>query len=313
MSYSTLQVKNQRWQEACDLAIDNYRNAGDRRRRKIQAKDRIINLFKEYIAATPRAPEYCLGAIVKCLIVVGELDMLWNELWDRLTNTALFLQHITEHIENDAIQQVNPIISQALVDYWVEISPIKLEEIILKLDWTCLDLNQVLKAVKKHKLYRAQIYLNTRALNDYTISLTELIPLVQSEHTNLGNCLLVYISSCMAGRGYPTGDIPIEMVQNVKHEVLRCLTSLHSNTTIEDELPYPYLRALLKFDTRETLNVISLAFQEKDFNGELGFSHRKRIIHIFLEIMTPQNATVSKISKNYPLAFIYLLFFTLSP
>ncbi|KAH8342369.1 hypothetical protein KR059_003666 [Drosophila kikkawai] len=291
-------VKHHRWQEACQLALDGYLASVDRPRKRSQAKERIITLFQEYIANSARAPDYCLGSIVNCLITVGELDLLWSQLWEKLhhTSSELFLQHISEHIERETIRSVNPLISQALVDYWLEHSPAKLEQIILKLDWMCLDLNQVLKAVKKHHLYRAQIYLNTQALKDYTAALTELLPLVTPEETDLGNCLLVYVSSCLAGRGYPSGEIPVEQVHQVKHDVLRCLTSQQSKETAGgDELPYPYLRALLKFDTRETLNVISLAFQEKEFSNELGLSHRKRIINLLLEIMTPENATWAEI------------------
>ncbi|EDW93646.1 vacuolar protein sorting-associated protein 8 homolog [Drosophila yakuba] len=290
-------VKHHRWQEACQLALDGYIASVDRPRKRAQAKERIIMLFKEYIANSARAPDYCLGAIVNCLITVGELDLLWTQLWEKLHNssTELFLQHISDHIEKETIHSVNPVISQALVDYWLEHSPVKLEQLILKLDWMCLDLNQVLKAVKKHRLYRAQIYLNTHALNDYTAALTELLPLVTPEETDLGNCLLVYVSSCLAGRGYPSGEIPVELVHQVKHDVLRCLTSQHSKENAGDELPYPYLRALLKFDTRETLNVISLAFQEQEFSNELGISHRKRIINLLLEIMSPENATWAEI------------------
>nr|XP_036671059.1 vacuolar protein sorting-associated protein 8 homolog [Drosophila suzukii] len=290
-------VKHHRWQEACQLALDGYLASVDRPRKRAQAKERIIMLFKEYIANSARAPDYCLGAIVNCLITVGELDLLWTQLWEKLHNssTELFLQHISEHIEKETIHSVNPVISQALVDYWLEHSPAKLEQLILKLDWMCLDLNQVLKAVKKHRLYRAQIYLNTQALNDYTAALTELLPLVTPEETDLGNCLLVYVSSCLAGRGYPSGEIPVELVHQVKHDVLRCLTSQQSKENAGDEMPYPYLRALLKFDTRETLNVISLAFQEREFSHELGLSHRKRIINLLLEIMSPENATWAEI------------------
>ncbi|EDW69676.1 vacuolar protein sorting-associated protein 8 homolog [Drosophila virilis] len=289
-------VKNHRWQEACQLALDGYIASADRPRKRAQAKERIIMLFKEYIANSARAPEYCLGAIVNCLITIGELDLLWTQLWERLhNNTELFLQHISEHIEQETIHSVNPVISQALVDYWLQHSPAKLEQLILKLDWMCLDLNQVLKAVKRHKLYRAQLYLNACALNDYTSALTELLPPLRPDQTDLGNCLLVYISSCLAGRRFPSGDIPEEQVQQVKNDVLRCLTSQHSSASPVDELPYPYLRALLKFDTRETLNVISLAFQEREFSNELGFSHRKRIIYLLLEIMTPENATWAEI------------------
>ncbi|KAH8274274.1 hypothetical protein KR026_002590 [Drosophila bipectinata] len=290
-------VKHHRWQEACQLALDGYIASVDRPRKRAQAKERIVMLFKEYIANSARAPDYCLGSIVNCLITVGELELLWTQLWEKLENTSseLFLQHISEHIERETIKSVNPVISQALVEYWLQHSPAKLEQLILKLDWMCLDLNQVLKAVKKHRLFRAQIYLNTRALNDYTAALTELLPLVTPEETDLGNCLLVYVSSCLAGRGYPSGDIPADQVQQVKHDVLRCLTSQHSKENAGDELPYPYLRALLKFDTRETLNVISLAFQEREFSNELGFSHRKRIIYLLLEIMSPEDATWAEI------------------
>lgn len=48
----------------------------------------------------------------------------------------------------------------------------------------------------------------------------------------------------------------------------------------------------MEFDTRETLNVISLAFQEKEFHGELGQSHRQRIVNILLEIMVPEQFNV---------------------
>lgn len=196
------------------------------------------------------------------------------------------------------------------MDYWLQHSPAKLEQLILKLDWMCLDLNQVLKAVKRHKLYRAQLYLNACALNDYTAPLMELLPQLTPEQTDLGNCLLVYVSSCLAGRRFPSGDIPADQVHQVKNDVLRCLTSQHSSSSPEDELPYPYLRALLKFDTRETLNVISLAFQEREFNNELGFLHRKRIIYQLLEIMTPENATVgsSFLTGLAPITNILLLF-----
>lgn len=190
-----------------------------------------------------------------------------------------------------------PAVAQVLCDYFLRKRDItRLEDIILKLDWQCLDLHQVLTICRKESLYRAQMYLNTKALRDYTISLTDLIPIINDQNdSHLGNCLLVYVSSCLAGRGYPTGDIEPEMIATVKHEVLRCLTVIHSKNAPENELPYPYLRTLLEFDTRETLNVISLAFQEKEFNGELGLSQRQRIINILLEILTPEHASWSQI------------------
>jgi vacuolar protein sorting-associated protein 8 len=66
---------------------------------------------------------------------------------------------------------------------------------------------------------------------------------------------------------------------------MRILTAQHSMNSTEDEKSYPYLRQLLKFDMRDTLNVLSLAFMEKEFNSELGLSQRQRIINILLEII----------------------------
>jgi hypothetical protein len=98
-----------------------------------------------------------------------------------------------------------------------------LEELILKLNWQCLDLHQALTLVKNLRLHKALMHLNTKALNDYTISLVELVPLINQQDggdRTLGNKLLVYISSSLAGRGYPTGEIsPPDAVSTVKHEV----------------------------------------------------------------------------------------------
>ncbi|XP_055322181.1 vacuolar protein sorting-associated protein 8 homolog [Sitodiplosis mosellana] len=283
-------AQNQRWCEACSLAIEGYRSAGDRSRRKQMAKDRVIQLVEEYLTASARCPELCLNSIMACLIEIQEYEMLWQELWERLTTKDTYIILLSEQIENGNISYISPVVSQCLCEYWLKQSPVKLEEIILKLDWQCLDLHQVLSAAKREKLYRAQMHLNTVALGDYCLSLTELIPQITHENDrNLGNYLLVYISSCLSGRGYPSGYINPEIIQNVKHEVLRCLTSIHSIRAVESELPYPYLRALLIFDSQETLNVISLAFQEKEFSGELGQSHRQRIVNILLDIMSPEH------------------------
>uniref|UniRef100_A0A8D8FEY2 Vacuolar protein sorting-associated protein 8 homolog n=1 Tax=Culex pipiens TaxID=7175 RepID=A0A8D8FEY2_CULPI len=287
----------QRWDEAIELAVEGYRAAAGRHRRLVAAKERILRMFDEYLNATKKTPEACLEAIVACLIEINEKNLLWQDLYDRLPTPDHYLSIVAHHIENDDLDSIAPSVAQVLCDHlWRKGHINRLENLILKLDWQCLDLHQVLTICRKERLYRAQMYLNTKALADYTISLTDLIPLIRDgSDPHLGNCLLVYISSCLAGRGYPTGEIAPDMIATVKHEVLRCLTVVHSKSAAEGELPYPFLRTLLEFDTREALNVISLAFQEKEFNGELGLSQRQRIINILLEILTPEHASWSQI------------------
>ena len=107
------------------------------------------------------------------------------------------------------------------------------------------------------------------------------------QDVKLGHILLVYISCCLAGRAYPVGEISNsdDLRIKVKHQVLTCLTCLHSKRALEDESPYPYLRSLLEFNTQELLNALSLAFEESEFTGEMGARRQQRVIDILIEIM----------------------------
>lgn len=292
----------QNWVEAFQLSINSYNISLDRPKRKELVRERVLQLFQDYLQATTRTPELHLNSVIKCLIEIKETDLLWGELWERLNSQDLYLNLITQYIESDALKFISPIISQALIEYWSKISSLenrldRLETIILKLDWRCLDLHQTLTVSKKEHLFKAQIHLNSKALSDYTISIIELLPLVTSleydEGRALGNNLLVYISSCLAGRSYPSGEIEPNSVTSVKYDILRILTVTHSMNSDENQKPYPYLRLLLHFDTRETLNVLSLAFQEKEFASDLGLSQRQRIINILMEIMSTEEEDVS--------------------
>lgn len=145
-------------------------------------------------------------------------------------------------------------------------------------------------------MFRVQMHLFSKALCDFTVALVDLIPRIEEGgNSDLGNHLLVYVSSCLAGRGYPTGELPVELAQTAKQEVLRTLTVIHTSRATDEELQYPYLRKLLNFDTRETLNVISLAFQEVEFSGDLGMLKRQRLVNILLEILVPDHANWSQI------------------
>lgn len=210
------------WTEAFELAIDGYKNTLEKPRRHGITKERVVQLFEEYLNATTRCPELCLESVIQCLIEVNQTDYLWQELWERLFSQELYLNLITQHIIDGNLTMISPTVSQALLDYWSKISVEKLETLILKLNWQCLDLHQALSLVKHMRLYKALMHLNTKALNDYTASLVDLIPLINEDvggDRSLGNNLLVYISSSLAGRGYPSGEITEEMVSTVKHEV----------------------------------------------------------------------------------------------
>ncbi|EMP42648.1 Vacuolar protein sorting-associated protein 8 like protein [Chelonia mydas] len=104
------------------------------------------------------------------------------------------------------------------------------------------------------------------------------------EKVVMGNKLLVYISCCLAGRAYPLGDIPEDLVPLVKNQVFEFLIRLHSAEASADEEVYPYVRTLLHFDTREFLNVLALTFE--DFkNDKQAVEYQQRIVDILLKVM----------------------------
>lgn len=140
-----------------------------------------------------------------------------------------------------------------------------------------------------------------------------------NQQITLGNKLLVYISCCLAGRGYPFGDVPPDQVQVVKQRVFQCVTCQHSLNAKDSEPAYPYLRwkkilgsvdvfplctpmlvnscfnllseifrVLLQFDTREFLNVLALAFEEPEFTSELGLRRRQLVVDILLQLVVKE-------------------------
>lgn len=212
----------QNWKEAFELAVKGYNNTREKPRRLFVTKERILQLVNDYLEATKSFPEMALENVMMCLIETQETELLWQDLWERLDSKELYLNIITQFILDENLTMISPIISQALLDYWSRLSVDNVEEIILKLNWQCLDLHQALSLVKNLRLYRALMHLNTKALGDYTVSLVDLIPLINENDASdriLGNNLLVYISSCLAGRGYPNGEIAVKMVSTVKYEV----------------------------------------------------------------------------------------------
>lgn len=164
--------------------------------------------------------------------------------------------------------------------------------VLLSLSLESLDLHQVLKICRNQNFYDAWIHITTKAIGDYTAPFTELCIELTPDNHKLGNTMLVYVSACLTGLGYPTGIIPETDIPRVKHDILRCLEAIHSISPLENEQSYPYLRALLKYNTRECLNVIELAFKEAEFAGEMGLLQRQRLVHILLQIVTPPEFTV---------------------
>jgi len=106
----------------------------------------------------------------------------------------------------------------------------------------------------------------------------------------------VYISSCLAGHAYPSGEIAFDQVSAVKDAVLTCVTAMHSSQAQDiSEAAYPHLRTLLRFDTRELFNVLALAFDGADMTTD----KKQRIVDILLLIMVDgSDYTPTQVSRT---------------
>ncbi|CAH0546236.1 unnamed protein product [Brassicogethes aeneus] len=280
-----------RWTEALNLAADEGTN---REKCTVALLDRYLeNLNRNTV------DKDSLVAAVNCCVKLEKIDVLCNELLDAVStdknNEDWYYTLLTDHICSKVLTYLSPSVSQSLVSYMEKKDIQTLESILLILDITCLDLHQALNICKKHKLYNAWIHLTTKTLGDYVGPLIEFLSELTPDNHRLGNTMLVYVSSCLAGLGYPNGSIPDAEASRVKHDVLRCLETAHSFNAKPDEPSYPYLRALLMYNTRECLNVVELAFTEAEFSGEMGLLQRQRLIQILLKIVVPPEFSDSQV------------------
>ncbi|EFA00812.1 vacuolar protein sorting-associated protein 8 homolog isoform X1 [Tribolium castaneum] len=280
-----------RWAEALNLAAEEGMN------REIFTS----SLLKKYLENLNQntVDKDSLTAAVNCCVKLNKTDILCNELLEAVSsdqsNQDWYYTLLTDHINNGLLTSMSPQVAQTLVDYLEKKDAKVLENVLLSLDITCLDLHQALSICKKRKLYDAWIHITTKTIGDYASPLTEFLAELTPDNHRLGNTILVYVSSCLAGLGYPSGHIPEKDVPRAKHEVLRCLETVHSMKGSENEPSYPYLRALLKYNTRECLNVVGLAFTEAEFSGEMGLLQRQRLVQILTKIVIPPEFSASQI------------------
>ncbi|QQP42012.1 hypothetical protein FKW44_016550 [Caligus rogercresseyi] len=230
------------------------------------------------------------------------LDVLYNNVWETYVmdpfSKAILLESLEAYILNDKLRDLPVPISQEYITHFEKTKRFQaLEASLTHLDITSLDIHQVMNSSNRHGLYDALLYVYNKGMMDFLTPFEELMEKLMSSMDSfeskdaapkvveLGNKLLVYVSCCLAGRAYPYGDIEESFVNDVKCRVYSVLTALHTKGAPDDEAFYPYLRTLLTFDTQGLLNVLAIAFEEKEFQGEMGSCRKQRLIDILLKIM----------------------------
>ena len=301
-----------------------------------------ISVLQEYFdKVVPPCINLCMVIRNKDLLFTEVWDAFSMDPFGKAT----FLESLESYILSDQLRNLPVALCKEFVKHYESCEKfIALEACLTHFNITSLDIHQVMNICSTHGLYDAIIYIYNNGMMDFVTPaedfLSQLIkalntcdnsesfskigtitdsdkPIQQNEkliqhknlserHIRLGNKLLVYISCCLAGRAYPYGDIPEEMVAQVKYDVYSCITSIHTKRASDSEESYPYLKSLLHFDTQGLFNVISIAFEEPEFNSDLGKCQKQRLVDILLQIMV--NVDHEEESKTYTPSQIAHLF-----
>uniref|UniRef100_A0A8D1EF76 Vacuolar protein sorting-associated protein 8 homolog n=1 Tax=Sus scrofa TaxID=9823 RepID=A0A8D1EF76_PIG len=263
--------------------------SGDATKRKAIVADRMVEILFHYAdRALKKCPDQgkiqvmeqhfqdMVPVIVDYCLLLQRKDLLFSQVYDKLSENSVakgvFLECLEPYILSDKLVGITP---QVMKDLLVHFQDKKLmenvEALIVHMDITSLDIQQMVLMCWENRLYDAMIYVYNRGMNEFISPMEKLFRVIApplnagktltDEQVVMGNKLLVYISCCLAGRAYPLGDIPEDLVPLVKNQVFEFLIRLHSREASSEEEIYPYVRTLLHFDTREFLNVLALVLE----------------------------------------------------
>ncbi|XP_048390775.1 vacuolar protein sorting-associated protein 8 homolog isoform X1 [Stegostoma tigrinum] len=313
-------LKQERFIEALSLAWSFHEGKakavvglfGDQSKRKGVVADRMAEILLQYAdRALKKCPEQgklqvmeqhfedMVPVMVDYCLLLERIDLLFGQIYTKLSEISVakgvFLECLEPYILNDKLPSITPQVMKDLLIHFQDRDMMEnIEACIVHMDITSLDIQQVVHMCWEHCLYDAMIYVYNRGMNDYITPMEKLFQVIgpplragkplSDQQVVMGNKLLVYISCCLAGRAYPLGNVPEDLVPLVKHQVFEFLIRLHSTEVASDEELYPQIRTLLHFDTREFLNVLALTFE--DFrNDKQAIEHQQRIVDILLTVM----------------------------
>ncbi|XP_074860319.1 vacuolar protein sorting-associated protein 8 homolog isoform X2 [Carettochelys insculpta] len=286
--------------------------SGDTNKRKAIIADRMVEILLHYADRTlKKCPDQgkiqvmeqhfqdMVPVLVDYCLLLQRTDLLFGQMYDKLSENSVakgvFLECLEPYILSDKLMGMTAQVMKDLLLHYQDKNLMEdMEACIVHMDITSLDIQQVVLLCWENHLYDAMIYVYNSGMNDFISPMEKLFKVISpplsagksltDEKVVMGNKLLVYISCCLAGRAYPLGDIPEDLVPLVKNQVFEFLIRLHSSEASADEEVYPYIRTLLHFDTREFLNVLALTFE--DFkNDKQAVEYQQRIVDILLKVM----------------------------
>uniref|UniRef100_U3I7K3 Vacuolar protein sorting-associated protein 8 homolog n=1 Tax=Anas platyrhynchos platyrhynchos TaxID=8840 RepID=U3I7K3_ANAPP len=300
-------LKQERLTDALALAWSFYEGkakavvglSGDTSKRKAVIADRMVEILLHYADRTlKKCPDQgkiqvmeqhfqdVVPVIVDYCLLLQRTDLLFNQIYDKMSENSvakgIFLECLEPYILSDKLMGITAQVMKDLLLHFQDKNRLEnMEACIVHMDITSLDIQQVVLLCWENRLYDAMIYVYNSGMNDFISPMEKLFKVIAPP---LNLWCSKHLCCCLAGRAYPLGDIPEDLVPLVKNQVFEFLIRLHSTEGSVDEEVYPHIRTLLHFDTREFLNVLALTFE--DFkNDKQAVEYQQRIVDILLKVM----------------------------
>ena len=169
----------------------------------------------------------------------------------------------------------------------------EVERCILHLNPRQMDLDSLVKLCRSHQLYDALIYIFNRGLMDYVTPLEDLLGTIDLSETpeaaaaaacsnsSSSNSTgthhvkaLLYLSYTLSGHAYPTGELEGATLVSARSSLIQYLSStkiLQTQSTAA-AVKYPIVLHLLRKDTKETLDLLEVVFNEEETMTETAFT-----------------------------------------
>lgn len=204
-------------------------SADPERVRKV-ASEKIVVILKSYLShvldrrgSSVHERRVLASVCINYCQGIGREALLFEVIFPKFkeagpSNEGIFLELLEPYILQDRLKSISVETMQSFVEHYQRQGWLRrVEQCILHLDVKQLDFDQLVKLCISHQLSSALIYVYNTGLNDYITPLDYLFQtLSESKSKATGLRILLYLTKCLTGQAFPTGNIPAGREWTVK-------------------------------------------------------------------------------------------------
>lgn len=232
-------------------------------------QQKILNLLKEYIECAfgkgPKHIEDNLENVVSTSYKICEslnrVDELYNTIFPIFLNTNqfnTFFNHLINGLKSQTITNLPIEMFNQFIQYMLHMDKqTELENTIIKMDLSKVNIQEFISVCSSHHLYHSVLYIFNRHLKKYFSPIILLFNNYEvTNRKDIGDILMNYLKLLFEGKCYPDGNIDKQIVPAIISEVCGFIC----NKRIVENSNYPALHILLKLSIDDTLNLLSVPF-----------------------------------------------------